>query len=306
MPNLDPPVSTVDAALGYADRIRSQVPAESGFAPLMTLYLTGSMSPEEIERAAATPGIAGVKLYPRGATTNSAHGIDGLNDLASVLEAMEKFDLPLLIHGEATDVGTDVFDRERVFLEETLAPLSSRHPGLRLVFEHITTRDAAQWVAEARPGVGATITPQHLLLNRNALFEGGVRPHHYCLPVLKREHDRIALVEAATSGSPRFFLGTDSAPHVRQAKESACGCAGVFSAPVAIEAYAQAFAEAGALGRLEGFASHFGADFYGLPRNKERVVLERVDWRVPLYDGEGDTALQIFRGGEPLLYRWRD
>jgi dihydroorotase len=306
MPNLDPPVATVADALGYAERIRRLLPAESRFRPLMTLYLTAATRPDEIARASDTPDVAGVKLYPKGATTNSAHGIDGLDALGGVLEAMERCDLPLLVHGEATDPRTDVFDRERVFLERTLIPLVERHPGLRVVFEHITTAEAAQWVAQARTGVVATITPQHLLLNRNALFEGGLRPHHYCLPVLKRERDRAALVAAATSGSPRFFLGTDSAPHARHTKESACGCAGIFSAPIALEAYAQAFAEAGAIDRLEGFASHFGADFYRLPRNTERVALERVDWLAPERDGEGDTALQVFRGGERLLYRWRD
>ncbi len=306
MPNLDPPVATVQEAIAYADRIGRLLPPESDFRPLMTLYLTSATNVEEIARAAEAPEIAGVKLYPKGATTNSAHGVDGLDALGHVLEAMERHGLPLLVHGESTDVRADVFDRERLFLEEVLEPMVQRYAGLRLVFEHITTREAAQWVEAAREGVAATITPQHLLLNRNALFESGLRPHNYCLPVLKREGDREALVRAATSGSPRFFLGTDSAPHARSKKESACGCAGIFSAPIALEAYAQAFAKAGALDRLEGFASHFGADFYGQPRNTDRVTLERVDWVVPERDGSGDAALEIFCGGTSLLYRCRD
>jgi dihydroorotase len=248
----------------------------------------------------------GVKLYPKGATTNSADGVEGLDALEPVLVAMEKAGLPLLIHGEVTDTSTDVFDRECRFLESTLAPLVERHEGLRVVFEHITTKEAAEYVMAAPSRVAATITPQHLLLNRNALFEGGLRPHLYCLPVLKREADREALVAAAISGDPSFFLGTDSAPHTRETKEASCGCAGIFSAPVAIEAYAEAFARAGALGRLEGFASHFGADYYGLPRNGEKIRLERADWVGPERDGEGDSAVAIFWGGLPFQYKLAD
>ncbi len=306
MPNLDPPVATVEAALAYAARIRAACPAGSAFRPLMTLYLTDSLSADEVARAAEAEDVVAIKLYPKGATTNSAHGIEGLDALAPVLEAMERHELPLLVHGEATDPRSDVFDRERIFLDETLAPLVERHAGLRVVFEHITTAEAAQYVAEAPPRVAATITPQHLLLNRNALFEGGIRPHHYCLPVLKRERHRAALMRAATSGSPHFFLGTDSAPHARNTKEAPCGCAGIFSAPVALEAYAEAFASVGALGRLEGFASHFGADWYGLPRNADRVRLERTDWTTPERVGDGDEAVEIFRLDRPYAYRCAD
>jgi dihydroorotase len=303
MPNLDPPVVTTSEAERYAERIRALLPEESTFEPLMTLYLTDAMSPAEVERAAASSQVAAVKLYPKGATTNSAQGVAGLDALAPVLEALERYDLPLLVHGESTDTETDVFDRERRFLEDSLAPLVARHAGLRVVFEHITTADAAAFVEEAPARVGATITPQHLLMNRNAIFEGGLRPHHYCLPVLKRERDRVALVRAATSGDPSFFLGTDSAPHERFAKEAACGCAGIFSAPIAIEAYAEAFAQAGALDRLEGFASHHGADFYRLPRNRDRIRLERVDWVAPDREGAGDESVEIFWAGRAFLYR---
>lgn len=306
MPNLDPPVATVEAAIAYAERIRAARPKGSDFQPLMTLYLTDTLDAAEVARAAESPDVVAVKLYPKGATTNSAHGIEGLDALAPVLDAMERHELPLLIHGEATDPRSDVFDRERIFLDETLAPLVDRHAGLRVVFEHITTAEAAQYVAEAPPRVAATITPQHLLLNRNALFEGGLRPHHYCLPVLKRERDRAALLRAATSGSPHFFLGTDSAPHARHTKESPCGCAGIFSAPVALEAYAEAFASVGALDRLEGFASHFGADWYGLPRNATRIRLERAERAAPARDGEGDHAIEVFRLDRPFAYRCVD
>lgn len=318
MPNLDPPIVRVEQALAYAERIRSVLPEAASFEPLMTLYLTPETPPEEIERAAKEPSIAGVKLYPRGATTGSAHGVEGLDGLTAVFEALERFDLPLLVHGESTDPEVDVFDRERVFLERSLAPLVERHAGLRVVFEHITTAEAAAWVREGPARLAATITPQHLLMNRNAIFEGGLRPHHYCLPVLKRERDRRALLDAATSGDPHFFLGTDSAPHERGAKEAACGCAGIFSAPVAIEAYAEAFAEAGALDRLESFASHHGADFYRLPRSRETIRLARVDAEgPPALDTTGRAlasevgadaacdarALVVFWAGRPLRYR---
>ena len=269
----------------------------------MTLYLTDTLSPEEVARAAGSAEVAAVKLYPKGATTNSAQGVAELDQLGPVLEALERHDLPLLVHGESTGPEIDVFDRERRFLEDTLMPLVARHEGLRVVFEHITTAEAAAFVAESPPRIGATLTPQHLLLNRNALFEGGLRPHRYCLPVLKREGDRRALMAAATSGNPSFFLGTDSAPHERSTKEAACGCAGIFSAPVAIESYAEAFADAGALDRLEAFASHHGADFYGLPRNRDRIRLERVDGPGPERDGGGGDSLEVFWAGQPLRYR---
>ncbi|MEZ4334926.1 MAG: dihydroorotase [Myxococcota bacterium] len=303
MPNLDPPVLTTADAEAYAERIRKSLPPGSDFEPLMTLYLAEATTPAEIERASRSPVVAGVKLYPRGATTHSAQGIAALDALGPVLDALERFDLPLLVHGESTAPDCDVFDRERVFLERALIPLVERHAGLRVVFEHITTAEAAAFVEQAPPRVAATITPQHLLLNRNALFQGGLRPHHYCVPVLKREADRRALVRAATSGHPGFFLGTDSAPHARASKESACGCAGVFSAPIALEAYAEAFARADALDRLEGFASHFGADFYRRPRNTGRIRLERVDLRGPHEVGSGPDGLVVFLADEPLRYR---
>ncbi|MEM7413536.1 MAG: dihydroorotase [Myxococcota bacterium] len=303
MPNLVPAVTTVERALAYRDRILAACPADASFEPLMTLYLTDETPVSEVEAAAKSPHIAGVKVYPRGATTHSSEGVSDLVALGTVLEAMAASGLPLLVHGETTAPETDVFDRERVYLEETLSTVIDRYPALRVVFEHITTREAAKFVRAAPARVAATITPQHLLLNRNALFAGGLRPHHYCLPVLKREHDRQALLAAATSGDPSFFLGTDSAPHLRHAKESDCGCAGIYSAPIALEAYAEAFASAGALDRLEGFASHFGADFYGLPRNPGRVRLVAEPWSPPEWDGEGAAALRIFLGGETLRYR---
>lgn len=295
MPNLPSPITDVDAALGYRRRILAALPEGTDFEPLMTLYLTRSLHPDMIQRAAETPEIAAIKFYPKGGTTNSDAGLEGLGDLDPVLSALERHDLPLLLHGESVAPGCDVFDRERVFLDQTLVPLVERYPGLRIVFEHITTREAAQFVAEAPSRVAATITPQHLLLNRNALFEGGIRPHHYCLPVLKREHDREALVAAATSGDPSFFLGTDSAPHLRSDKESRCGCAGIYSAPVALGAYAEAFARAGALGRLEGFASHFGADFYRMPRHRSKIRLAPVGAETipPVIEAAPD-GLEIF------------
>jgi len=305
MPNLDEPVTTTKAAEAYAARIRERLSPELAFEPLMTLYLTESMGPEEVARAAASPDVFAVKLYPKGATTNSDSGVGGIDALAPVLEAMERLDLPLLVHGETTDPETDVFDREHLFLEESLRPMVERHTGLRVVFEHITTAEAVAFVESSPPRVAATITPQHLLYNRNAIFEGGLRPHHYCLPVLKRERDRQALLRAATSGHPSFFLGTDSAPHARSDTESSCGCAGIFSAPIAIEAYAEAFAEVSALDRLEGFASHHGPDFYGLPRNRDRIFLDRVDWTAPDRVGEGGDSVAVFWAGKRLRYRAR-
>jgi dihydroorotase len=312
MPNLTPPVTTVAEARAYRARILAVLPPGLDFEPLMTLYLTGSTTVDEIESAAESSEVVAVKLYPKGATTNSEAGIEGLDGLAPVLAALERHELPLLVHGESTADDCDVFDRERVFLEETLVPLLDRHSNLRVVFEHITTAEAAAFVAESSERVAATMTPQHLLMNRNALFDGGLRPHHYCVPLLKREADREALVAAATSGDRSFFLGTDSAPHERGQKESECGCAGIFSAPVAIEAYAEAFARAGALDRLEGFASHHGAEFYGLERNTDRIRLVRSDWVGPEFDRAaereaderiGGDALRVFWAGETLRFR---
>jgi dihydroorotase len=305
MPNLASPVTTVAEAERYRARVLAALPAGMTFEPLMTLYLTDSTTPRDIEEAARSPHVVAVKLYPKGATTNSAAGVgaERIDELAPVLEALERFEVPLLVHGESTRPECDVFDREHAFLEEVLRPLIDRHSALRVVFEHITTAEAARFVREASERVAATITPQHLLLNRNALFEGGLRPHHYCLPVLKRERDREALVAAATSGDPSFFLGTDSAPHVRARKESDCGCAGIFSAPIAIELYAEAFAQAGALDRLEGFASHHGPDFYRLARNQDRIRLECREWSAPARAGKGAEALEIFWAGRALRIR---
>lgn len=308
MPNLSPPVTTVDAALEYRERILAVLPEDSGFDPLMTLYLTEGMTVETVSRIAETPEVVAVKLYPKGATTNSEAGVEGLDALSDVLSALERYRVPLLVHGESTAPECDVFDRERVFLDQTLQPLTERHPEMRIVFEHITTAEAAQFVAAASDRVAATLTPQHLLLNRNALFDGGLRPHHYCLPVLKRERDRQALVAAATSGHPSFFLGTDSAPHERSRKEASCGCAGIYSAPVALDVYAEVFAEASALDKLEGFASHHGPDFYGLPRNSRRVRLEWVDPAAspsPNRNESGKGLLEVFCSGRQLRYRAR-
>jgi dihydroorotase len=281
MPNLVPPVTTVPMARAYRARILEALPPGASFEPLMTLYLTDRTSANEVRRAADSPFVAACKYYPSGATTNSEGGVTSLNGIESALEAMQETGLPLLVHGEVTDPGVDVFDRERVFLERELAPLVERLPGLRVVIEHITTAEAVRFVEEAREGVAATLTPQHLLMNRNDLLAGGLRPHNYCQPVLKRREHQDALRRAATSGDARFFLGSDSAPHARSAKEASCGCAGCFSAPAALELYAQVFEELGALERLEAFAAHHGADFYGLPRNEERITLRRELWVVP-------------------------
>ena len=306
MPNLDPPVTTVIAAAAYRDRVVAALPAGSRFTPLLTLYLTDETSPVEIARARAAGFVIGVKYYPAGATTHSASGVTDLARVYPALTAMEKCGLPLLVHGEVTDPGVDVFDRERVFVERVLTRIVRDFPALRVVVEHITTREAAQFVATAPPHVGATITPQHLLCSRNALFAGGLRPHAYCLPVLKRETHRRALVDAATGGNAKYFLGTDSAPHARHAKESACGCAGCYSAPLAIELYAQAFDAAGKLDRLEGFASFHGPDFYGLPRNPDTITLVRESWTVPAsYPFGTDTVVPLF-AGEALSWRAAD
>ena len=303
MPNLKPPVTGVTQARAYRERIVAAVANQYPFEPLMTLYLTEETTPAMIDEARASGFINGVKLYPAGATTFSAAGVRSMERVSGVLERMERCGLPLLIHGEVTDPGVDVFQREQRFIEAVLAPLVTRFAGLRIVLEHITTRTGAEFVRAARAGVAATITPQHLLLNRNALFAGGLRPHHYCLPVLKEEQDRQALLQVAVSGNPKFFLGTDSAPHSRTAKESACGCAGVFSAHAAIELYAEAFEAAGALDRLQGFASEFGADFYGLPRNSDSITLVKESWRPPSHYVFGSDMLVPFRAGESVAWR---
>ncbi len=298
MPNLKPPVTTVAQAENYRRRILAALPAGSRFQPLMTLYLTENTPVEEIARAKASDSVFAVKYYPAGATTNSDSGVRELSRMYGVLEAMQRHELPLLMHGEVTDPDIDIFDRERVFIERHLIPLHARFPGLRMVLEHITTRDAADFIRTAPANVAATITAHHLLLNRNAIFAGGLNPHHYCLPILKREIHRAALLQAATGGDPHFFLGTDSAPHLRTAKETACGCAGIFTAHAAIELYAEAFEEAGRLDRLEGFASFHGADFYRLPRNQDRMILERTPWIVPdSYPMGSGTCTPMRAGG---------
>jgi dihydroorotase len=303
MPNLKPAVRTTAQALDYRKRILDALPRGVKFQPLMTLYLTDDTPPEEIARAKLCGHVFGVKLYPAGATTHSDEGVTRLSRCFHTLEKMEELGLPLLVHGESTDPAIDVFDREQAFIEETLGSALERFPRLKVVLEHITTRDAAQFVEVTGPNVAATITAHHLLMNRNALFLGGIRPHHYCLPVLKRESHREALVEAATSGNPKFFLGTDSAPHARGAKENACGCAGIYTAHAAIELYAAAFEEAGALDKLEGFASVFGAEFYGLPLNADRITLERTEWRVPERLAFGADELVPLRAGETLAWK---
>lgn len=302
MPNLKPPVTTVAAARAYRERILAALPAGMAFEPLMTLYLTDNTPPEEVRAARASGFVHGIKLYPAGATTHSDAGVTDLARCAAALEAMAECGLPLLVHGEVTDAHVDVFDREAAFIDRVLDPLLRRLPGLRVVFEHITTAQAAAFVRDAGPNVGATITAHHLLLNRNALFQGGIRPHHYCLPVLKREEHRRALVAAATSGSPKFFLGTDSAPHARHTKESDCGCAGLYTAHAGIELYAEVFEAEGALGLLEGFASRHGPAFYGLPVNTERVALEKRPWVVPAELAFGAHALVPMRAGGTVAW----
>jgi len=308
MPNLRPPVTTTAQAIAYRQRILEALPSEQvgRFTPLMTLYLTDATPPEEIVRARDSGVVHGVKLYPAGATTNSAAGVTGLDGLAPVLEAMQACDMPLLVHGEVTDPAVDVFDREAVFLQRQLAPVLQRFPGLRVVVEHITTREAVAFVRAAGDRVAATITAHHLLLNRNAMFTGGLQPHAYCLPVLKREIHRVALLAAATSGEPQFFLGTDSAPHTRAAKEAACGCAGIYTAHAALELYAEAFEAAGALARLEDFASRFGPRFYGLPVNTERVRLHNEPWQAPTSYPLGDEELVPMRAGEAIGWRMEE
>ncbi|WHZ10441.1 MAG: Dihydroorotase [Burkholderiaceae bacterium] len=302
MPNLKPPLTTTAQALAYAGRIRAAVPAGMRFEPLMTLYLTDTLPPGEIARA-KDAGVVAVKLYPAGATTHSDAGVTDVRMTYRTLEAMQRAGLLLLVHGEVTTPEVDLFDREARFIDQQLIPLRHDFPELKIVFEHITTREAAQYVAESDRFIGATITAHHLLYNRNAIFTGGIRPHYYCLPVLKREEHRCALVAAATSGDPKFFLGTDSAPHPAQLKEHATGCAGCYTAHAAIEMYAEAFDNAGALDRLEAFASFHGADFYGLPRNTDRITLRREAWIVPQSYPFGDAELKPLRAGESLPWR---
>ena len=303
MPNLKSPVRSTQEALAYRGRILAALPEDAEFEPLMTLYLTDDTPPEEIALAKRSGQVHGVKLYPAGATTNSDSGVTRISRCFNALEKMEEQGLPLLVHGEVTDPEVDVFDREAVFIEEVLGPLLERFPNLKVVLEHVTTREAVQFVEVTGANVAATITAHHLLLNRNALFQGGMRPHHYCLPVLKREEHREALVAAATSGNPKFFLGTDSAPHARDAKEAGCGCAGVYTAHAALELYAVAFEEAGALDRLEGFASRFGPKFYNLPVNKGSITLQRGDWQVPASLPFGLGQLVPLRSGETIPWK---
>ncbi|MFL6663206.1 MAG: dihydroorotase [Rhizobacter sp.] len=302
MPNLKPPVTTTALALAYRRRIVAALPAGVEFEPLMSLYLTDNQPPDEIRRAKAA-GVVAAKLYPAGATTNSDAGVTDLRKTYPTLEAMQREGLLLLVHGEVTDPAVDVFDREKVFIDTQLVPLRRDFPALKIVVEHVTTREAAQYVAEAGSHTAATITAHHLLYNRNALFAGGIRPHWYCLPILKREEHRLALVKAATSGSDRFFLGTDSAPHAAHLKEHASGCAGCYTAPAALEMYAEAFEAAGALDKLEAFASVHGPKFYGLPRNRATITLQKTPWTLPESLPLGDARIKPLRGGETLAWK---
>ena len=306
MPNLKPPITTAALAEAYRTRILAAVPTGVGFEPLMTLYLTDNTPPEEIRRAKASGIVHGVKLYPAGATTNSDAGVTRLELTYPALEAMQEAGLPLLVHGEVVNAEVDIFDRERLFIERQLMPLVERFPALRIVFEHITTRDAVDFVLKAPPSIAATVTAHHLLLNRNHMLAGGIRPHHYCLPILKREQDRAALLQAAVSGNPKFFLGTDSAPHSRASKENACGCAGIYTAHAAMELYAEAFASVGALDKLEGFASFYGADFYDLPRNSETITLINEAQDVPASFPFGDETVIPLRAGSSIAWRLAD
>ena len=303
MPNLRPPVTTAEAALAYYQRIQQALPVGLVFEPLMTLYLTDNTPAQEIAAARASGIVHAVKLYPAGATTNSDSGVTSLHKCASALAEMEKQGMPLLIHGEVTDGDVDVFDREKVFIERHLQPLLKDFPGLKVVFEHITTQDAAEFVAAGPANLAATITAHHLLMNRNAMFTGGIRPHHYCLPVLKRETHRQALLKAATSDSGKFFLGTDSAPHPKSAKEASCGCAGMYTAHAAIELYAEAFEEAGALDKLEGFASFYGPDFYNLPRNTDKITLRKENWLVAESIPFAGDVLVPLRAGQTVAWK---
>lgn len=303
MPNLRPPVTTTELAAAYRKRILDALPDGMDFEPLMTLYLTDNTSADEIARAKASGMIHGVKLYPAGATTNSDSGVTCLGECVKALEAMEKLGMPLLVHAEVTNREVDVFDRERVFIERHMIPLLKKYPALKIVFEHITTKDAVDFVMGSPGNVAATITAHHLLMNRNDMFTGGIQPHHYCLPILKREEHRLALVEASTSGNSKFFLGTDSAPHAKHAKEAACGCAGMYSAHTAIELYAEVFDNARAQDKLEGFASFYGADFYGLPRNTEQITLVKESWTVPeSLPFDGDLLVPL-RAGQQVHWK---
>ncbi|GGP25675.1 dihydroorotase [Silvimonas amylolytica] len=306
MPNLKPPVTTTELAAAYRDRILAALPAGMAFEPLMTLYLTDRTDPAEVVRAKASGFVHGIKLYPAGATTNSDSGVTSLDKVMPALEKMAEIGLPLLVHGEVTDHEIDVFDREATFIDTILAPLLQRLPTLRVVLEHITTRQAAAFVAAAPDNVAATVTAHHLLMNRNAMFTGGIRPHHYCLPVLKREQHRQALVQAVTSGSAKFFLGTDSAPHARHTKEASCGCAGMYTAHAALPLYAEVFDRAGALDKLEAFASFNGPDFYRLPRNTARVTLNRTAWTVPAEYPFGEHTVVPLRAGEEVQWTLAD
>lgn len=306
MPNLKPPVTTTHAAQLYRNQIIQALPEDSQFNPLMTLYLTDNTSPEEISRAKQSGIIYGVKYYPAGATTNSAEGITGIKNVYDTLAAMSEQNLPLLVHGEVVGEKYDIFDREKIFIDQVLQPICDRFKNLRIVFEHITTREAVEFVTTSGSNIGATITPQHLLFNRNAILAGGIRPHYYCLPVLKRNTHQEALILAATNGNPKFFLGTDSAPHTQANKETACGCAGIYSAHAAMECYATAFENAGKLDALEAFASFYGADFYGLPRNKDTITLKQESWTVPDYypvAGDDSQRLIPLYAGERLNWK---
>jgi dihydroorotase len=305
MPNLRPPVRTVAEAAAYRERILAALPGDSKFEPLMTLYLTDATPPDEIVRVKESGFVKALKLYPAGATTNSDAGVTDLAKCDKTLEKMAELGIPLLCHGEVTDPTVDVFDREARFIERVMLPLRARLPQLKVVFEHITTKDAAQYVAGADANVAATLTPQHLLYNRNEIFKGGIRPHFYCLPVLKREEHRVALLEAATSGSAKFFLGTDSAPHARNTKEVACGCAGCYTAPHALELYAEAFDSVGAIGKLEAFASFNGPAFYGLPRNSGKVALTREEWKLPdTFPYLDDSGIVPLKAGETMHWKF--
>ncbi len=306
MPNLKPPVVTLADAEAYRGRILAALPEGSQFEPLMTLYLTDKTDPAEIIKAKASGLVHGVKLYPAGATTNSDSGVTGMDKVDAVLAAMAECGMPLLVHGEVTDAAIDVFDREAEFIETVMKPVLQRHPTLRVVFEHITTRQAAEFVATAGDNIAASVTAHHLLMNRNALFTGGIRPHHYCLPVLKREEHRQALLAAVTSGSTKFFLGTDSAPHARHTKEASCGCAGMYTAHAAIELYAEAFEAVGALDKLEAFAGFNGPDFYRLPRNTTQITLEKQTWQVPSEVPYGNDTLVPLRAGETIAWKLQD
>jgi dihydroorotase len=303
MPNLRPPVTTTALASAYRDRILSALPAGMNFEPLMTLYLTDNTPPEEIAKAKASGFVHGVKMYPSGATTNSDSGVTSLEKCYKTIAAMQEHGMPLLVHAEVTDSNVDVFDREKVFIERHMRPLMQQFPALKVVFEHITTQDAVQFVQSQPANVAATITAHHLLMNRNAMFTGGIRPHHYCLPVLKREEHRLALVQAAISGSPKFFLGTDSAPHAKSAKEASCGCAGMYTAHAAIELYAEIFDEVNALDKLEGFASVFGAHFYSLPTNQDTITLQKQPWQVPDTIPYDNDVLVPLRAGQAVQWQ---